>query len=38
VALLERWLGPPRRVIELPAKLVRRATTPRPPPDRGSPS
>ena len=38
VALLERWLGPPRRVIELPAKLVRRAATPRPPPDRGRPS
>jgi hypothetical protein len=31
--LLERWLGPPRRVIELPVKLVRRATTPRVEPD-----
>jgi hypothetical protein len=27
LALLERWLGPPRRVIELPVRLVRRATT-----------
>jgi hypothetical protein len=25
--VLRRWLGPPRRVIELPAKLIRRATT-----------
>jgi hypothetical protein len=37
LALLARWLGPPRRVIELPAKLVRRATTPRAVPDRSSP-
>jgi hypothetical protein len=37
LALLERWLGPPRRVIELPAKLVRRATMPRPVSDRSSP-
>jgi len=37
LALLEHWLGPPRRVIELPAKLVRRATTPRPVPDRSGP-
>jgi hypothetical protein len=35
VALLERWLGPPRRVIELPVKLVRRATTLREDPDLG---
>ena len=33
LAVLQRWLGPPRRVIELPAKLIRRATTPRPEPD-----
>jgi len=37
LALLERWLGPPRRVIELPVKLVRRATTPRAEPDASSP-
>jgi hypothetical protein len=37
LALLERWLGPPRRVIDLPAKLVRRATTPRAVPDGSSP-
>ncbi len=37
LALLERWLGPPRRVIELPVKLVRRATTPRVEPDASSP-
>ncbi|MDQ6711666.1 MAG: ParB N-terminal domain-containing protein [Candidatus Dormibacteraeota bacterium] len=30
MAVLQRWLGPPRRVIELPAKLIRRATTARP--------
>jgi hypothetical protein len=35
LALLERWLGPPRRVIELPGKLVRRATTLREDPDLG---
>jgi len=35
LALLERWLGPPRRVIELPVKLVRRATTLREDPDLG---
>jgi hypothetical protein len=35
LAVLRRWLGPPRRVIELPAKLIRRATTPRPGPDGG---
>ena len=35
LAVLERWLGPPRRAIELPARLVRRATTPRAEPDRG---
>jgi hypothetical protein len=29
LAVLERWLGPPRKVIELPAKLIRRATAPR---------
>jgi hypothetical protein len=29
LAELRRWLGPPRRVIELPIRLVRRATTPR---------
>jgi hypothetical protein len=33
LALLERWLGPPRRVIELPVKLVRRAAAPRAEPD-----
>jgi hypothetical protein len=38
LALLERWLGPPRRVIELPVKLVRRATAPRAEPDRSSPA
>ena len=27
LALLRRWLGPPRRVIELPVKLVRRVRT-----------
>jgi len=27
LAVLQRWLGPPRRVIELPVRLVRRATT-----------
>jgi hypothetical protein len=37
LALLERWLGPPRRVIELPAKLVRRAIAPREEPDGSSP-
>jgi hypothetical protein len=36
LAVLQRWLGPPRRVIELPAKLIRRATTPRPEPDGAS--
>jgi hypothetical protein len=36
-ALLERWLGPPRRVINLPVKLVRRAATPRGEPDGSSP-
>jgi hypothetical protein len=35
LALLERWLGPPRRVIELPVRLVRRATTLREDPDLG---
>jgi hypothetical protein len=35
LAVLQRWLGPPRRVIELPAKLIRRATTLRPEPDGG---
>jgi hypothetical protein len=35
LAVLERWMGPPRRVIELPAKLIRRATTLRPEPDGG---
>jgi ParB-like nuclease domain len=34
LAVLKRWLGPPRRVIELPARLVRRATTPRVQPTR----
>ena len=29
---LQRWLGPPRRVIELPVKLVRRVRGPRPRP------
>jgi hypothetical protein len=38
LALLERWLGPPRRVIELPVKLVRRVTTPRAEPDRSRPA
>jgi hypothetical protein len=33
--VLQRWLGPPRRVVELPAKLIRRATTPRPDPNGG---
>jgi hypothetical protein len=28
-AVLRRWLGPPRRVIDLPARLVRRAIAPR---------
>ncbi|HEY4870929.1 MAG TPA: ParB N-terminal domain-containing protein [Candidatus Dormibacteraeota bacterium] len=37
LALLERWLGPPRRVINLPVKLVRRAATPRGEPDGSSP-
>jgi hypothetical protein len=37
LALLQRWLGPPRRVIELPVKLVRRATMPRVAPDGKSP-
>ena len=35
--LLERWLDPPRRVIDLPARLVRRATTLRAEPDSSSP-
>ena len=39
-ALLERWLGPPRRVIQLPVRLVRAATTlsgePRPPLEPGA--
>jgi hypothetical protein len=35
LAVLQRWLSPPRRVIELPAKLIRRATTLRPEPDGG---
>jgi len=30
LAVLRRWLGPPRRVIELPTRLVRRVMTPRP--------
>jgi hypothetical protein len=38
--LLERWLGPPRRVIQLPVRLIRAATTlsgdPRPPLEPGS--
>ena len=34
LAVLQRWLGPPRRVIELPARLVRRATTARSQPTR----
>jgi len=29
-AVMRRWLGPPRRVIDLPARLVRRAMAPRP--------
>jgi hypothetical protein len=33
--VLQRWLGPPRRVVELPVKLIRRATTPRPDPNGG---
>ena len=37
LALLEKWLGPPRRVIELPVKLVRRAATPRGAPGKSSP-
>jgi hypothetical protein len=37
LAVLQRWLGPPRRAIELPAKLIRRATASRPAPDGGSP-
>jgi hypothetical protein len=37
LALLEKWLGPPRRVIELPVKLVRRAATPRVQPDGSGP-
>ena len=37
LALLERWLGPPRRVIDLPAKLVSRATALRAEPDSSSP-
>jgi len=37
LAQLQRWLGPPRRVIDLPAKLVRRATTPRAVPDASTP-
>src|SRR5437879_7506753 len=35
LAVLKRWLGPPRRVIELPARLLRRATTLREDPDLG---
>jgi hypothetical protein len=31
--VLRRWLGPPRRVIDLPARLIRRATTARLGPD-----
>ncbi len=30
LAVLKRWLGPSRRVIELPARLIRRAGAPRP--------
>jgi ParB-like nuclease domain len=29
LALLRRWLGPPRRVIDLPVRLMRRVRTPR---------
>jgi hypothetical protein len=32
LAVLRRWLGPPRRMIELPARLVRMATAARPDP------
>ena len=37
LALLERWLGPPRRVINLPARVIRHAATLRPRPDGKSP-
>jgi len=37
LAVLQRWLGPPRRVIDLPARLIRLSKTPHPEPHGGPP-